>query len=178
MPSNDAHFSGEGHLIEGEIEGDLNKTIRSIVCDADGHLIIDLDASTITIGTVDQGDPNTLANAWPIEITDGLNVLGTISNPLVTTGTFTPASASTAIITAVTVTTISTPLLAANVNRKGFTVQSKTVPFYLALSATVTTSLYSAYLLKLNEYERNNYTGPVSAILDSGSTTILVTELI
>lgn len=45
-------YSGEGNLIEGEIEGDPNKTVRPIVCDADGHLIIDLDASTITIGTV------------------------------------------------------------------------------------------------------------------------------
>lgn len=66
MAENGAHFSGEGHLIEGEIEGDLNKTIRPIVCDADGHLIIDLDASTITIGTVDQGASGT--DPWSIKI--------------------------------------------------------------------------------------------------------------
>lgn len=55
---NGAHFSGEGHLIEGEIEGHPNKEVRSIVCDADGHLIIDLDASTITIGTVEIEGPS------------------------------------------------------------------------------------------------------------------------
>lgn len=33
-------------------------------------------------GTVDQGVPNTLANGWPVKITDGTNVLGTASNPI------------------------------------------------------------------------------------------------
>jgi hypothetical protein len=39
---------------------------------------------TLISGTVtaNQGTPNTLANGWPVEITDGTNVLGTISNPL------------------------------------------------------------------------------------------------
>lgn len=66
MAENGAHFSGEGHLIEGQIEDDPNKTIRPIVCDEDGHLIIDLDASTITIGTVDQGAAGT--DPWSIKI--------------------------------------------------------------------------------------------------------------
>lgn len=39
-------------------------------------------SGTITIGQVDQGAPNTLANAWPVSITDGLNVLGTLANPI------------------------------------------------------------------------------------------------
>lgn len=66
MAENGAHFSGEGHLIEGEIEGHPNKEVRSIVCDEDGHLIIDLDASTITIGTVDQGASGT--DPWLVKI--------------------------------------------------------------------------------------------------------------
>ena len=32
--------------------------------------------------TVAQGSANTLANAWPVEITDGTNILGTISHPI------------------------------------------------------------------------------------------------
>jgi hypothetical protein len=32
--------------------------------------------------TVDQGAPNSLANAWPVSLTDGSSVLGTGSNPL------------------------------------------------------------------------------------------------
>ncbi len=39
-------------------------------------------SGTITIGQVDQGSPNTLANGWPVKITDGLSVLGTLANPL------------------------------------------------------------------------------------------------
>lgn len=76
MAENGTHFSGEGHLIEGQIEGDPNKTIVPVAVDSDGHLIIDLDASTITIGTVDQGSPNTTANAWPVKLVDagGVNV--------------------------------------------------------------------------------------------------------
>src|SRR5262245_28630125 len=31
----------------------------------------------------DQGAPNTLANGWPVKVTDGYNVLGTSANPLV-----------------------------------------------------------------------------------------------
>lgn len=44
---------------------------------------------TIDIGKVDQGDPNTLAEAWPVEITDGTNVLGTSAHPLEVTGSIT-----------------------------------------------------------------------------------------
>ena len=32
--------------------------------------------------TANQGTPNTLANAWPVEVTDGTNVLGTSSHPV------------------------------------------------------------------------------------------------
>ncbi len=32
-------YSGEGVLIEGEIEGSSTKEVRSIVCDANGHLL-------------------------------------------------------------------------------------------------------------------------------------------
>lgn len=33
-------------------------------------------------GGVDQGNPNTLANGWPVEITDGYNILGTLAHPV------------------------------------------------------------------------------------------------
>lgn len=32
--------------------------------------------------TADQGAPNTLADAWPVEVTDGTNVLGTPTHPI------------------------------------------------------------------------------------------------
>jgi hypothetical protein len=40
---------------------------------------------TFTVGgtvTANQGTPNSLANGWPVEITDGTNVLGTSSHPV------------------------------------------------------------------------------------------------
>ncbi len=33
-------------------------------------------------GGVDQGNPNTAANSWPVEVTDGTNVLGTPTHPI------------------------------------------------------------------------------------------------
>lgn len=86
MAENGAHFSGEGHLIEAVILGDPNKTVIPVVCDSQGRLIIDLSSATITIGEVDQGLPNTIANSWPVEITDGTNVIGTALHPIFTTG--------------------------------------------------------------------------------------------
>jgi hypothetical protein len=77
MANNDAHFSGEGHLIEAVISGDPNKTVIPVVCDDQGRLIIDLSSATIEIGKVDQGTPNTAANAWPVYET----VSGTAIDP-------------------------------------------------------------------------------------------------
>lgn len=43
-------------------------------------------------GTVNQGTPNaSLANAWPVEVTDGTNVLGTAAHPVQIGGTTAPA---------------------------------------------------------------------------------------
>jgi hypothetical protein len=133
---------------------------------------------TIDIGIVDQGTPNTLANGWPIKITDGTNVLGTVLNPLVTTGTFVPVSSSTAVVTAVTVTTSPTVLLATNTSRKGFAIQNQDTVAFIKFDSTVTTSLYSYELPRKGILEKDNYNGPVTAVTASGSVTILVTELI
>lgn len=53
--------------------------------------------NTVTVtGTVtsNQGTPNTLANGWPVEITDGTNVLGTSGFPLYVQGTVTATNPS------------------------------------------------------------------------------------
>lgn len=97
MPENGAHFSGQGHLIEAVILGDINKTVIPVVCDSEGRLIIDLSSASITIGEVDQGLPNTIANSWPVEITNGVNVIGTTLHPIVTTGTVTITPSTTAL---------------------------------------------------------------------------------
>lgn len=46
-----------------------------------------------TVGTVDQGAANTNTNGWPVKITDGTDVLGTVAHPLVTSATFSGAVA-------------------------------------------------------------------------------------
>jgi hypothetical protein len=97
MPENGAHFSGQGHLIEAVILGDVNKTVIPVVCDSEGRLIIDLSSASITIGEVDQGLPNAIGNAWPVEITDGTNVLGTLLHPLTVTGEVSSKIATTTI---------------------------------------------------------------------------------
>lgn len=61
--------------------------------------------------TANQGTPNTLANAWPVEITDGTNVLGTSSHPvrIDPTGTTTqPVSLTSTTITGTVAVTQST----------------------------------------------------------------------
>src|ERR1700730_6380354 len=65
-----------------------NNVVRAL---QDGSWTVNLaNEPTIDIGIVDQGIPNTLSNAWPVEITDGTNVLGTVAHPVNVTGTFTP----------------------------------------------------------------------------------------
>ena len=84
----------------------------------------------------------------------------------------------TATITVVTVTTSPTVLLPANNSRKSFSIQCKDKSIYIALNTTVSTSIYSWYILKLNILDRDDYLGPVTAVVDSGTATVLVTELI
>src|SRR6202142_876623 len=114
MPSNDAHFSGEGHLIEAEISGDVNNTIRPVVCDAAGRLLVDLSGTVVDIGIVQiedsTGNPivstggalnenltavggapitegqKTMANSIPV-------VIASDQTPIPVTGSFTGTSA-------------------------------------------------------------------------------------
>ena len=67
------------------VDNSLNPTeLRPIVVTADGHILVDVaGVIDVTIENVDQGDPNSIPNAWPVKITDGTNVLGTVLNPLV-----------------------------------------------------------------------------------------------
>lgn len=49
-------------------------TTNKLKVNADGSLNVQLEAGTpITIGSVDQGAPNTAANGWPVKPTDGTN---------------------------------------------------------------------------------------------------------
>jgi len=68
-------------------------------------------------GTVtdNQGAPNTLANAWPIEVTDGTNILGTSAHPL---NTVSAVSATATVTQVVLANNTNGTLLASNASRK------------------------------------------------------------
>src|SRR5579864_613340 len=179
MPGNDTHFSGEGHLIEAVVLGDPNKTVVPVVCDAQGRLIIDLSGSIIEIGKVDQGNQGTIPQSWFVELTDGLNVIGTTTHPVNITGTVNENPSLDANVTSVTVGTSSTTLIGPNLFRKGLIFQSKDSPIYYILGTTpATTSVYSYYVLKLNSLELENFYGTVSAVVASGTASVQVTEKI
>lgn len=73
MPSNDAHFSGEGHLIEAEISGDPNNTVRPLVCDSTGHLLVAGGSTSSTVMIEDTaGNPiTTTAGSLNVNVTGG-----------------------------------------------------------------------------------------------------------
>lgn len=161
------HYSGEGHLIEGEIEGDPNRTVRPIVCDADGHLVIDLDASTITIGTVQieatNGDILTSTNgSLNVNVTDFPAIQ-----------TVTAEKSTDAIGTVETVFSTVTPLLASNGLRKGLIIQiqNETIEVWLG-----TTSVPTYVLSPKSILEIENFTGALFGRTLSGSTSVYVTE--
>jgi hypothetical protein len=82
-------------------------------------------------------------------------------------------------VTSVTVTTSSTQLLATNLNRRGIIIQCTSSPLYVILgSASASTNVYSYYVLKLNALEIDNFFGPVSAVVATGSASVQVTEKI
>lgn len=100
---------------------------------------------------------------------------GTI--PWIVSGNVTIGVASTGATTAVTVTTASTLLLPANVNRKGFVVQVSNGTVFVRLGSTSSTALYGYELPRKAIFEKDNYTGDVAAVTALGSVTVYVTEL-
>lgn len=55
-----------------------SKAGRVTLYDASGNPLTTVAVS----GAVNQGSPNTVANGWPVKVTDGTNVLGTSANPI------------------------------------------------------------------------------------------------
>lgn len=67
-------------LIDGT---DIGGTARTLLTDSSGQLY------------VNQGSPNTLINAWPVELTDGYgHLFGEANNPIYVTGTVTASNPS------------------------------------------------------------------------------------
>lgn len=127
----------------------------TIAATQSGSWTVSLTSGSIEIGTVDQGTPNSNANAWPVYLQKATN----------------------AIVTAVSVTTSSTTLLNSNLARKSFIIQnSGSVPVFITLDSASSTALYSVYLPSRGTYEDGGYSGAITAVTASGSITVMVTE--
>jgi hypothetical protein len=89
-------------------------------------------------GTVTQGTPNTLANAWPVELSDGTNLLGTSSHPVRNDPTGTTTQPVSGTVTANAGTNLNTSALALE---SGGNLQT--------LAGGVSSSLYQENLSKI-----------------------------
>lgn len=137
----------------------------------------------VVSGTVtsNQGTANSLANAWPVELTDGTNVLGTNAHPVVITGSVVTSKSSTGTITSVPGSITSVTLLASNANRISATIFNDAPSgniLYVALSASSSTVLYTVKLWPGSYWELPvDYTGIISGIWTANTGDALVTEL-
>jgi len=149
-----------------------------------GTVAVSSVGGTVTVaGTVtsNQGAPNTLTNAWPVEITDGTNVLGTSSHPVNITGSVTTSKSSTGTITSVSGSVTSITLLASNANRISATIFNDAPSgniLYIALAASSSTAAYTVKLWPGSYWELPvDYTGTISGIWTAATGNALVTEL-
>lgn len=145
----------------------------------------------ITVGSVDQGAPNTAANAWPVKPTDGVNSQAylaggeakvSLTQPL-PAGTnllgsveLKPASANTVTTVASSITNVT--ILAANPNRLGATVYNdSTSIFYLKLGATASTTSYTVQMGSKTYYELPyGWTGQIDGVWASANGSARVGE--
>lgn len=72
----------------------------------------------------------------------------------------------------------SSVLLVSNVNRKGFIIVNTAGTLYIRLDGIATSTLFSKQLGAGEAWEVANYTGSVTARKASGTTAVLVTEII
>lgn len=89
-----------------------------------------------------------------------------------------PVPSTTATVTLITVTTTPTVLLPLNSTRKGFILQNQDQVTFIKFDTTSSVSLYTYELPRKGILEKDSYVGPVTAVTASGSTSVLVTELI
>jgi hypothetical protein len=147
---------------------------NSIAVKVDGSAVTQPVSGTVT---ANQGTPNTLANGWPVEITDGTNVLGTPSHPLsVTSAT---ATSNTSTITQVVLTAnTNAVLLAANSNRKKFIVFIPKSITYVKYGVTASaTSFTWAAQTNNATVDDTIWTGEID-IFSTQAQTVTVTELV
>jgi hypothetical protein len=159
----------------------------------DGSAVVQPVSGTVTVGSVsgtvtvtgtttaNQGLATTLSGAWPVEITDGYNVLGTSAFPIAVTGFVVTNKASTSAVTSVAITAnANNALLTSNTNRIAATIYNNTTKtLYIKYGATASVASFSLQLLPNSYFEvQNDWNGEVDAFSPSGATgSVLCSEL-
>jgi hypothetical protein len=137
--------------------------------------------------TANQGTPNTLADAWPVEITDGTNVLGTVAHPLNVEGVIvvSPGVAPTTNTNYnVASSASSVTLLPINANRKQASIynDSTQILYLNAEGDTASATHYTVQIYPNGLYELPTsdggtiYTGAITGIWVSANGFARVTE--
>lgn len=134
----------------------------------------DFDSNRVTITSPPTPGTQDVSIVSSIE----LEVKNDVGNPLSIEGTVSIEPATTATVTMVTVSTSPTLLLGANALRKGFAVQNQQQVVFVKFDVTASTSLYSYELPRRGILEKDNYTGPVTAVVSTGTVDVMVTELV
>lgn len=171
-----------GAIATATAAGQFNVTVDCslFVTEDISNLRIYLDSLGYVVNFAKNTNDKTLNIDWG-KFLDDANDATTVyqgTTPWVVSGSVTIPLATTATTTAVTVTTSPTPLLAANMSRKGFVVQTTASIVFVKFDTTVSTSLYGYELPRKAILEKDNYNGAVTAVVASGTTTVYVTELV
>jgi hypothetical protein len=151
---------------------------NELLINADGSINI---AGIVTSPTVNQGTANTVANAWPIKLTDGIDTATINADGSINVANVVSVIASTASLTSISSSTSSQTVLAANPVRKGFLLfNDSTATCYVAFAATSSTALFTMKLIPGMTYQNEAiiYTGVMSAIWDVANGALRVTELV
>lgn len=86
-------ISGEPTVLVGNFPGNQNVTVTNSVIPVSGNLSVTVNPPALQavsgVVIANQGSPSLLASGWPVEITDGTNILGTVFHPINITGTVT-----------------------------------------------------------------------------------------
>lgn len=130
--------------------------------------------------TVTQGAPNTSANAWPVEVTDGTDTMNINADGSINVANVTSVISTTAVLTQIPASVTSVMVLAANPLRKGFILfNQSTSNCYIAFHATASSAAFTIFLNGNMTYQNEAiiYTGDISTIWTSATGQLVVTEL-
>ena len=129
---------------------------------------------------VDQGAPNTVANSWPVKVTDGTDTLVVNPDGSINFNQTTTVIANNATLSNITSSTSSQLIFSSSVNRKGFIFYNdSTSNCYIAFASTASSSAFTILLNSGMTYQNEAiiYTGSISVVWATANGFLRVTEL-